>query len=251
MATFWETRNRIRLIDLLLKIRDCPRTGTVPIFKMKILVYNLGRKNYKDTLELQKQFLEKKKNNTLNEDVLILVEHNPVITIGRTGNKKDIFVTDDFFKKNNIEIIEVERGGKVTYHGPGQLVVYPIFDLKKIGKDIHKIIRRYEEVIIDFLKSYDIKGNRKKDFTGVWVDGKKIASIGIAASSWITYHGISININNDIKNFSVINPCGLSYENMTSLSKILNKDMNFSEACLNLINSFQKEFDSEMVYDEL
>jgi lipoate-protein ligase B len=213
-----------------------------------IKLYNLGRKNYRDTLEFQKQVLEKKKNNNIEEDVLILVEHNPIITIGRSGTRKDVLAPDEFLKENNIELLEVERGGKVTYHGPGQMVVYPIFDLKKIEKDIHKIIRRYEEVVIDFLRNYKITGSRKKDFTGVWVGDKKIASIGIAASSWITYHGISININNDVKKHSIINPCGISFENMTSISIILNKDVDFSDACLNMINSFKKEFNSEMIY---
>lgn len=218
-----------------------------------IRAYNLGRRNYREVLSIQRNLLESKKNGYLKDDILILVEHNPVITIGKSGDRNDVLVTDDFLKKNCIDILEVERGGKVTYHGPGQLIVYPIFDLSRFGKDIHKIIRQYEETIIYFLKNYDINGERIENFTGVWVNAKKIASIGITIRSWITFHGISINIYSEsIKNFSLINPCGLSSESMTSISNILNipdKQIDLNDACARLINSFEKVFGSDIIYE--
>lgn len=210
--------------------------------------YFLGRRDYREVLNLQKQFLENKKNGSLKDDIILLVEHNPVITIGRNGTKNDILTGEEFLKNSGIDVVEVERGGKVTFHGPGQLVIYPILDLRRgtysggSGRDVHKIIRKYEETVIDFLKNYNIEGNRIEAWTGVWVDGKKIASIGIAVSRWITYHGISININCDIKNFSFINPCGLNYDSMISLNSILNREISLTDAGLYLINSFEKVF---------
>lgn len=214
---------------------------------MRIKVYNLGRKSYREVLPIQKYFLENKKNCFLEEDILILVEHNPVITIGRSGSRNDVLASTEFLQNNNIDILEVERGGKVTYHGPGQLVAYPIFDFKKICKDAHKIIRMYEETIIDFLKNYDITGKRIEGLTGIWINGRKIASIGIAISSWITFHGIAINTGDCLRNFSLINPCGLSFESITSISDILNRKVDMTSASINLINSFEKIFNSDII----
>lgn len=225
---------------------------------MKIRAYNLGRQNYKDIIPIQKYSLASKKNNNVTDDYLYFVEYNPVITIGRSGNRKDILVSDEFLKKNAIDVVEVERGGKVTCHGPGQIVAYPIFDLKKTEKDVHKIIRKFEDVVIDFLTNYNITGKRIDNFTGVWVDNKKLSSIGIAVSSWITYHGISINITDEIlKLFSLINPCGLSSENMTSITTILKKaeglaeEVDIEDAIIKLKNSFAKIFRNDIMIRSL
>ncbi len=174
-------------------------------------------------------------------DTLLLAEHMPVITIGRSGSRANILISEDELKKQSIPIFEIDRGGDVTYHGPGQLVAYPIMDIKALTNgDIHKFLRILEEAVIRFLSHYNITGNRISNYTGVWVCDKKIASIGIGVRKWISYHGMALNINPDMSHFSMLNPCGLDANKMTSLERVLGKPISISDVKREFIESFKE-----------
>jgi lipoate-protein ligase B len=181
---------------------------------MKINIIDLGLKDYKETLDIQYELIEKRKNNLIN-DTLLLVEHNHVITAGRKTIESNIL-------DKSLPIFYIERGGDVTYHGPGQLVGYPIINISN-NKNVDLFLRSIEQIIINTLKEFDIKAARKEKYTGVWVNEKKIASIGIAFKNWISYHGFALNVNTDISYFFKINPCGLSSSVMTSMEIILSR----------------------------
>lgn len=185
---------------------------------MKLL--DLGIKDYQETLTLQYQLIEKRVTNEI-EDTLVLVEHPHVITMGRKGKIENIFDT-------YIPMYKVERGGDVTYHGFGQIVGYPIIDFRA-KKDVDKFLRSLEEIIILTLKTYDIKATRKEKYTGVWVNEKKIASIGISFKNWISFHGFSLNVSTDLNYFLKLNPCGLDGNVMTSMNELMNKTYNMEE----------------------
>jgi len=186
-------------------------------------VIDLGPIDYEKAYEFQKQRLELCQNKAV-PDTLILCQHPPVFTIGRSGSEDNIRVPEKTYKKKGIKVSHIDRGGDITYHGPGQLIAYPIFDLKNHGQDIHAFLRNLEQVVIDFLAEFKIKAGRKKDYTGVWVNDSKIASIGIGASRWVSFHGLALNIDNEDEYFSMINPCGIEGVNMTSLIEEFNKN---------------------------
>lgn len=199
---------------------------------MKLL--DLGIKDYQETLTLQYQLIEKRIINEI-EDTLVLVEHPHVITMGRKGKIENIFDT-------SISMYKVERGGDVTYHGFGQIVGYPIIDFR-VKKDVDKFLRALEEIIILTLKNYDIKATRKENYTGVWVNEKKIASIGISFKNWISYHGFSLNVSTDLNYFLKLNPCGLEGSIMTSMNEIMNKTYNMEEIKETLVFYTKKIFE--------
>jgi len=191
---------------------------------MDFRVFNLGLVDFKKALQFQKEIFQEIKNNYFN-GALILCQHYPVITMGRQASAENIRVSPLELRKRRIPVYEIERGGDVTYHGPGQLTVYPIFNLAYFKKDIHLFLRQLEGLVIDLLSDFGIKGLRYKGLTGVWIDKNKVASIGIAIRNWITFHGMSINIKrDDLHNFSLIRPCGMDIE-MTSIETVLAKNM--------------------------
>jgi lipoate-protein ligase B len=192
-------------------------------------VSDLGFIDYGKAYEIQRQILEEVKFGS-RPDTLILAEHSSVFTIGRTGCRDNILVDEQTLSKEGIEIYYVDRGGDVTYHGPGQLLIYPIVDLKRLGIRIHSFLRRLEELVIVFLNEYGVSAERKNRFTGIWVQDKKIASIGIGVSRWVTYHGLAINVDPDLHYFSMINPCGIPGLKVTSLAKVLGREINVEEA---------------------
>ena len=180
-------------------------------------ILSLGLTDYKKALNIQLDLLDKRKNNLI-PDTLILLEHPPTITIGRGGDLKNLLVSQSYLKDRGIYFEQISRGGDITFHGPGQIVAYPIMDLNSRGRDIHKYFRSLEHLIIDMLNNYGIKATGLKDVTGVWANQKKIASIGIGVKRWITYHGFAININNDLNYYDMIIPCGLSKVMMTNVT---------------------------------
>ncbi|OGC77367.1 MAG: lipoyl(octanoyl) transferase [candidate division Zixibacteria bacterium RBG_16_40_9] len=209
-------------------------------------VFDLGTKAYAETLELQHQLVEKKHKENLPE-ILLLVEHNPVITLGRSSHLENILLDKRQLEKLNIQLHYIERGGDVTYHGPGQLVAYPIFDLNYYKQDTHLFLRLLEEVIIKTVESYHLKAERVKGLTGVWVQGKKVASIGVAAKKWITFHGLAINVNTDLKNFSYIHPCGMLDKEVTSLAELLRKKIEPQKVKDKIVNHFGEVFDLNLI----
>lgn len=205
------------------------------------MILDLGLIDYAEALKIQREFVSRRRLNEISDSILI-AEHGSVFTIGRSGSRKNLLVDEGILKKEGISVLDVDRGGDMTFHGPGQLVAYPIIDLKGRGKDLHNYLRELEEAAILFLEKYGIAGKRIKDATGVWVDNKKIASIGIAARDWITYHGLSININLDKKFFAMINPCGMKGIEVTSLKEILAKTIPMQEAKKLFMGEFDNVF---------
>jgi lipoate-protein ligase B len=179
----------------------------------------LGKTKYGQALELQRQLVSLRQKEDVPE-ILLLVEHNHVITFGRVGRKEHLLTDANKLKAAGIEVFHIERGGDVTYHGPGQLIAYPIFDLNHWSKDLHLFLRNLEEVIIQTLREYDLQGERIKGLTGVWVDGKKAAAIGVAVKKWISLHGFALNVNTDLDYFRFIHPCGITDKPVTSIEEL-------------------------------
>jgi len=180
---------------------------------------DFGRKEYGETLRLQRELVAKRAMGEI-PDTLILVEHENVITLGRK-------TTPANFKPQDIPVFHVERGGDATYHGPGQLVGYPIILLA--DHDVRRHVRGMEEAIIRTARAYAVEGERLEGHPGIWVGGKKLASIGVAVTDWVTYHGFALNVNTDLAYFELIRPCGMDPTSMTSMKKILGKELPFDE----------------------
>lgn len=211
---------------------------------MRVLtVHKLGRVNYQKALELQLSLLDKIKRNEAG-DTLLLLEHPPTFTIGRRGRLEHLLKNQDELNHKGIHFEIVGRGGDITYHGPGQLVGYPILDLTNYKCDIHLFLRNIEEVIIGALSDFDIIGERKRDHTGVWVRDEKIASIGVGVKKWATYHGFALNVNTDLSYFDMIVPCGIPGIKMTSIKEVSSdkKDIDMSEVKNSIIEAFSRVF---------
>jgi lipoate-protein ligase B len=183
----------------------------------ELLVLNLGERSYAEVLAFQRDAAARRISGELAQDLLILVQHPPVVTLGRKKADNKLPVTEDYLRSRGIELFEVERGGGVTFHGPGQLVGYPIFDLQRHKLDLHWYLRQVEEGLIRTLAAYDIAAERNAGFTGVWTGGRKIASIGVHARSWVTWHGFALNVTTDLSYFNVMTPCGIDGVVMTSV----------------------------------
>src|SRR5690349_16494179 len=181
----------------------------------------LGRLSYGEALELQRSIARDRIAGAIPQDVLLLLEHPPVVTLGRGSKEKNLVASPEFLKSKGVELFEVERGGDVTFHGPGQLVGYPIIDLKRHRQDLHWFLRTVEEALIQTLARYEIPGERSSGFTGVWTNGRKIASIGVHARDWVTWHGFALNVTTDLSYFDFIVPCGIDGVTMTSIEKEL------------------------------
>jgi len=205
---------------------------------LEILVCNLGKSDYGETLKLQYDLVKARKEKRIG-NLLLIVEHPPVLTKGTRTDAANIYFSDEQLKEQGISIYEVNRGGDVTYHGPGQIVGYPIVDLYEYGEGIRSFIDTMQESIISYLDAkYSIKAYSQKDkMTGVWVGDKKIAAFGIAVVHGITMHGFAFNINTNLDHFNLINPCGLSM-GVTSVSEIKGSDVNFNDSTRDVINSF-------------
>ena len=184
----------------------------------------LGRVAYEEALELQRHAARDRISGALPQDVLLLVEHPPVVTLGRAAKGKNLIASPEFLRSKGVDLFEVERGGDVTFHGPGQLVGYPIVDLKRHRLDLHWYLRKIEEALIHTLADYEIVAERNPSFTGVWTKGKKIASIGVHARDWVTWHGFALNVTTDLSYFDLMVPCGIDGVVMTSVARELGTD---------------------------
>jgi lipoate-protein ligase B len=199
-------------------------------------VLQLGRVDYERALSWQRG-LVKMRREGMARDTIILVEHPPVVTVGRDGHVEN-------FDKTKFTPIKVERGGDVTYHGPGQQVAYFIFNLTRRGRDLHRFMDDIQRGVIATLKAWGLSGRKDDQYTGVWVDQKKIASVGIAVKNWITYHGVAINVNTDLADFAQINPCGLQAEVMTSVKDLTGNNVPLSEFSKVLIDEYSRVFET-------
>ena len=195
-----------------------------------LLVTSLGTLSYADALDIQRAAARARIEGLLADDLLLLVEHPPVITTGRTSKAAHLLLTPDALAARGVELFDVERGGDVTFHGPGQLVGYPIVDLRNHKEDLHWYLRQLEAALIRALGEFDIRAERSEGFTGVWTSGRKIASIGIHARQWVTWHGFALNVTTDLSFFDMLVPCGIVDVTMTSVEQeLLRRDAN---ACL-------------------
>ena len=228
----------------------------------KIKFIDLGLMDYKEAWDFQQKLFDeiveiKKKNrkdstNKKTPNYFLLVEHPHVYTLGKSGNMSNLLIDETQLKNKNASFYRINRGGDITYHGPGQIVGYPLLDLENFFTDIHKYLRLLEEVIILTLKNYEIKGERNQGNTGVWIDTKtpfprKICAMGVRASRWVTMHGFALNVNVDLNYFSNIIPCGLANNIVTSMSnekKRKKVDVSKIKELLkkNFLEVFQAEF---------
>jgi lipoyl(octanoyl) transferase len=187
----------------------------------ELWVERLGFVRYGEALAYQRDVARARIAGSIPEDVLLLVEHPPVVTLGRSSKERHLLASPALLAERGVELFEVERGGDVTFHGPGQLVGYPIIDLKRHRRDLHWYLRRVEEALIHALEEFGIVAERNPGFTGVWTLGRKIASIGVHARDWVTWHGFALNVATDLSYFDLMVPCGIEAVTMTSMAREL------------------------------
>ncbi|MDI6802770.1 MAG: lipoyl(octanoyl) transferase LipB [Bacteroidota bacterium] len=204
----------------------------------------LGCTEYKEIWDLQKQLFDLRTENRI-PDILLLNEHNHVYTIGKSGNGNHLLATEEELLATGAEVFYTDRGGDITYHGPGQLVGYPILDLNNYYLDTHKYLRDIEETLILTLKDFQLQGTRSEGMTGVWVGNNKIAAIGIKISRWITMHGFAFNVNTDLSYFDRIIPCGIFHKGVTSLQQVLGHSVDIEEVNESIISNLEKVFGVE------
>ena len=210
--------------------------------KKKCLVLEVERISYNNAFELQRKLVRARLKNEI-EDTLILLEHDPVFTVPRTETRNNILVPTEILDQEGIEVCRTDRGGDVTYHGPGQVVGYSIMDLKEQGRDLHRYIRNVEQLLIDTLGDYGIEAGRDPKHPGVWTGNKKIAAIGIAVKNgWITMHGFALNVNPNMSHFTMIVPCGITDKGVTSMVALLGGTVDRIELNSRLIAHYAEIF---------
>lgn len=201
----------------------------------------LGRVPYAEGIRAMNAVVAARKAQQI-ADTLILLEHPPVLTLGRNSTRSNILASDDLLASRGVEIHEINRGGDVTYHGPGQLVGYPILDLRKYGQDLHLYLRAIEEALIESLHASGIASGRREGLTGVWVGPRKIASIGVGVRHWISMHGFALNVLGDLAPFNQIVPCGIAGVEMTSVEKESGAAPDMKEFALETGRVFEQYF---------
>lgn len=215
---------------------------------MNINICRLGDMAYAKALEIQEKLFDWRVQGKI-KDTLLLVEHPPVLTIGKNGQEANVLVPEEVLQANGVNIYKVNRGGDVTYHGPGQIVGYPVFDLNGHGKDSKQFMWNLEEVTIALLKAeYGIEAHRgEKKYTGVWVGNEKITAVGIAVRKWVSMHGFAFNVNTNLEHFKWIVPCGITDKGVTSLQKLTGEKQDFEKVNSLVIRYFCEIFGVEPV----
>lgn len=221
----------------------------------KVQVHDLGLINYQDAWDYQEKLFnnlieQKRLGASMPHNQLILCEHPHVYTLGKSGEAGNLLADQKMLEDMDAQFYKINRGGDITYHGPGQLVVYPIFDLEQFFKDIHKYMRFLEESVIMTLANYGIEAERINGLTGVWIPGnpsRKIAAFGVKCSRWVTMHGIGYNVATDLSYFDKIVPCGITDKAVTSMAKELAKPVAFSEVKDQLVSNMSKLFGFDII----
>jgi lipoyl(octanoyl) transferase len=206
----------------------------------------LGLTDYAAGLRLQERAVERLRSGEGNEQLLLL-EHPHVFTLGRGADASNILADDEQLQSHSIEVFETGRGGDVTYHGPGQLVGYPMVNLKPDRCDVHRYVRDIEEVLIRTIGDYGVKGERIAGLTGVWVGNEKIAAIGVRIARWITSHGFALNVNTDLNYFQMIVPCGITDKGVTSLARLTGQNYDLREVADTATRHFAEIFDCDII----
>lgn len=212
---------------------------------MLCTIYQLGLIGYSEAYHLQTELLRQRVSSEIT-DTLLLLEHPPTITIGKSGKLENVLASQAQLAKEGVSLFFVDRGGDVTYHGPGQLVAYPIIDLRKRGRDVHKYVRDLEEVIIRTVNDFGIKACRDRNHRGAWVGDEEIAAMGLRVRRWVSMHGFALNVNMDLEPFSLINPCGFTDRRATSISNLLSQDVAMAAVTESLLAHFSEVFDAQM-----
>ena len=214
-----------------------------------LLVCNIGRTRYTDVWKLQQELWALRHTKSI-EDILLLTEHENVYTLGKSADDDHLLASEEELKISGTDVFHVDRGGDITYHGPGQIVGYPIIDLNNYFLDIHRYMRSLEEVIIRTLAAFGILAERENDLTGVWVNGEKIAAIGVKVSRWVTMHGFALNVNTDISKFDRIIPCGIFHKGVTSMQRKLGQDIPLGSVQKAIVESFASVFGCQISWIE-
>jgi lipoate-protein ligase B len=209
--------------------------------KKTCLSFDLGLVDYSIAWQLQLDLVRLRQQELI-PDILLYVQHPPVITLGRSSKPEHLLVSQDELARQGVSVHAIERGGDVTYHGPGQQVVYPIFQLKQYRQDLIYFLRSLEEIVIQCLACYNVAGCRNPGYTGVWVDTSKICAIGIAVKRWISYHGLAFNLNSNLEHFQWIVPCGIHDKGVTSLAQVLHRPIDEEQVRYQMLQAFNDVF---------
>ncbi|MEJ2234486.1 MAG: lipoyl(octanoyl) transferase LipB [Syntrophobacterales bacterium] len=207
-------------------------------------VVNLGQAKYLEVLDLQRELVKRRQEERI-PDTLLLVEHEPVITLGRRGRRSNILSSSEKLASQGINVHQVERGGDVTYHGPGQLVGYPVIDLAERNIGVRQFVDLLEETIILTLADFDIHAGRQSQHRGVWVEDHKVAALGVAIKRWVSFHGFALNVFPNLDHYCHINPCELHHEQVTSMARLLGKPPAMAVVIQKLVSRFAQLFPGE------
>ncbi len=210
-----------------------------------VILTHLGRTRYADAWELQHRLWDARCGGAVG-DLLLFTEHEHVYTLGRSGDENHLLASADELKARGAEFFPIDRGGDITYHGPGQVVGYPILDLNGFTPDLHRYLRSLEETIILALRDFGISAGREEGMTGVWVGGEKIAAIGVRVSRWVTMHGFALNVNTDLTMFDRIIPCGIFHKGVTSMQRLLGRTVPLQDVEASLSRAFAQVFACEL-----
>ena len=228
----------------------------------EVIFKQLGLIDYKEAWDFQEEIFQNTigekirirngENDLITKNYLLFCQHPHVFTLGKSGSEDNLLLNDSELTENNASFYKINRGGDITYHGPGQLVAYPIFDLDHFFSDIHKYLRFLEQAVIDTLLEYNIESSRVEGLTGVWIEGdtpraRKICALGVKSSRWVTMHGIGFNINSDLAYFSHIIPCGIDDKSVTSMQKELGYELDFEEVSQVLKEKLAIQFEYQYV----
>jgi lipoate-protein ligase B len=223
------------------------REAIPPVSERRFRTLRPGRLPYGAALALQEELVENRR--LRQEDALVLLEHPPVITYGRRADPSHLLLPEEELARRGIELIRTGRGGDITYHGPGQLVGYPIVDLDPLGRDLHRYLRLLEAMLVDALAAFGVTGETVPGKTGVWVEGAKVASIGVAVRRWVSWHGFALNVGADLSGFEAIVPCGLPGVAMTSIERLIGRPVPLPEVEERVIDAFARVFASRHAGD--
>jgi len=216
----------------------------------RLRVFSPGLVPYDLALAAQRACVERLKRTgprASGEAFLFLLEHPPVITVGRGGKEQNILVPAEVLRRQGVALRHVGRGGDVTYHGPGQVVGYPVLRLEGWQRDVHAYLRRLEQVLMETLQEFGIASRRREGYTGVWVGEEKVAAIGVAITRWITYHGFALNVSPRLEHFALIHPCGITDRRVTSMERILGRRVDAARVREDLVKHFVRHFGFEVV----
>jgi len=217
-------------------------TAIEPDGRRVLHVFGPGRMGYREAFSLQQRLLERCLESEGTENSLLLLEHPPVITLGRSAGDGELRAPACRLREMGVEVVETNRGGRATFHGPGQLVAYPIIDLAGRGRDLHRYLRELEQWLVALLEGYGVRAHALEGRTGVWVGGHKIASVGIAVRRWVSYHGAALNVAPEMSFFLLINPCGFAPRTMTSMEELLGWAPSLEEVAREAARLFRDRF---------